>query len=57
MKPGGKGGSHTISGLRFEERVDLITLLTKIPGYKTINSKERAGIDIYFIKILFQNCL
>ncbi|MDV2503546.1 MAG: hypothetical protein RX318_06305 [bacterium] len=33
MRKGGKGGAKTISGLKFEKRVSLKTLISSIPGY------------------------
>ena len=50
MRKGGKGGSTTLTGLNFEEKVDLYKLLQKIPGYNLKKSNERAGIDVYFEK-------
>ena len=33
MKQGGTGGAHTITGLKFEQKTDLLTLLSQIDGY------------------------
>lgn len=52
----GKGGSTTLTGLNFEEKVDLHKLLEKIPGYSLRKSKERAGIEVYFDKKLVARC-
>lgn len=41
MKKGGIGGANTLTGLNFEEKVDLQTLLSKIPGYSLKKSKNR----------------
>lgn len=38
MKKGGRGGSKTLTGLNFEKKVDLYTLLSQIPGYKVEQS-------------------
>ena len=43
MKKGGTGGGSTISGLIFEERVDILTLLKKMPGYAVVQPEEVAG--------------
>lgn len=40
MKKGGVGGGNTITGLNFEGKADLLTLLHNLPGYKV----EKAGI-------------
>ena len=42
MKKGGTGGGHTITGLHFEERIALKSVLDSIDGY-SIN-----GNDVYF---------
>ena len=34
MKTGGIGGGHTISGLYFEGRADLVEAIKKLKGYK-----------------------
>ena len=56
MKKRGKGGSKTLTGLNFEEKVDLYRLLEKIPGYRLKKSKIRAGIDVYFEEKLVARC-
>lgn len=33
MIRGGKGGANTLTGLRFEERQDLLAVFSKLPGY------------------------
>jgi hypothetical protein len=48
MKAGGIGGGNTVSGLHFETRCDLVTLLQQVPGYEIRTSLGRAGQDIYF---------
>jgi hypothetical protein len=42
MIVGGQGGGNTITGLRFEERVDLATVLMNIPSYSV------SGNLVYF---------
>ncbi|MFN3605351.1 MAG: PD-(D/E)XK nuclease superfamily protein [Leptonema sp. (in: bacteria)] len=56
MKKYGKGGSTTLTGLNFEEKVDLYKLLEKIPGYKLKKSNQRGGIDVYFEEKLVARC-
>ena len=48
MIKGGKGGGNTISGLIFEERVDLITLFKKIEGYSVIDTDNRSVAIIQY---------
>lgn len=48
MKVGGKGGGNTITGLKFETKVDLKTLLENIPGYEVKKIKGKAGNVIYY---------
>lgn len=38
MKDGGVGGGNTITGLHFEKRTDILSLLKKQKGYKVKNS-------------------
>jgi len=57
MKEGGVGGSNTLTGLRFEEKVDFLKVLESIPGYSVneIFSKlgtNKIGYGIYFNQIL-----
>ncbi len=42
MISGGEGGSNTLSGLKFEQRLDLRTVFSKLNGYKV------AGNDLFF---------
>ena len=42
MKRGGKGGDKTLTGLRFESRVTLGTVIASLPDYNV------SGDDIYF---------
>ena len=50
----GKGGSNTQTGLVFEEKVDFLTLISKIKGYSTKNSL--IGVDIFFNETLVAKC-
>ncbi len=56
MKKNGTCGAHTLTGLKFEKKVDLYQLLSSIPGYSLRKSKEKAGIDVYFKNILVARC-
>ena len=47
MKKGGIGGGSTITGLNFENKVDFLTLLEKIPSYRVEKSADKAGHEIY----------
>lgn len=48
MITGGKGGGNTVSGLLFEERVDLVTLFHGINGYTVKETNNNAGVRIYY---------
>ncbi|MGB9663442.1 MAG: hypothetical protein ACPL25_00790 [Ignavibacteria bacterium] len=48
MRKGGHGGGKTITGLRFEKKLDLKTLFQKIPGYSVQKVKNKAGIDVLY---------
>jgi hypothetical protein len=56
MIKGGKGGHKTLTGLNFENKVDLLTLLTKIKGYKIVKNTSKAGHNILFNKKLIARC-
>ena len=46
MKKGGVGGGNTITGLNFEGKTDLLTLLHNTPGYMV--QKAKIGFDILY---------
>lgn len=48
MKKGGGGGAGTLTGLRFEEKSDLLTLLKGIDGYNAGTWDGKAGVAIRF---------
>jgi len=53
MKKGGIGGGNTTTGLRFEGKVDFMTLIEQVPGYSAkpeygVIDNSKAGTDIYF---------
>ncbi len=47
MKEGGKGGGSTITGLNLENRVDFLTLLSKMSNYSNKKNPTKAGHNIY----------
>ena len=47
MKKDGEGGGSTVTGLRFEEKVNFLTLIQEIPGY-SVRPSLSAGADILF---------
>lgn len=56
MIKGGTGGSKTLTGLKFEVKVNLQTLLGKIPGYSLVERKNKSGYDVYFEGNLVAQC-
>jgi hypothetical protein len=48
MITGGKGGGNTVTGLMFEERVDLVILFQNINGYTVENTSNNSGVRIYY---------
>ncbi len=48
MIKGGKGGGKTITGLAFEERVDLNTLFEKIEDYSIEPTLNKSGSIIFY---------
>ena len=48
MKEGGTGGARTLTGLRFEQRTDLLTALQQIEGYSVEPEIRRAGQRLSF---------
>lgn len=56
MKRGGHGGANTITGLNFENKVDLHRLLAKIPGYCVKKNALNIGVDVYFSNKLVARC-
>lgn len=47
MKKGGGQGSSTLTGIRFERKVDLATRFKEMQGYEVINS-TKAGLTILY---------
>lgn len=56
MKTGGTGGGTTITGLNFEKKINLTTLLGQIQGYRVEENLRGAGTDIYFEDDLVARC-
>ena len=56
MKKGGTGGSKTLTGLKFEKKVDLYKILSQLPGYNVSKFDSRAGVDVYFKNKLVAKC-
>lgn len=56
MIENGKGGGNTISGLRFEQKVDLHKLLSEIPGYSLKKEANRAGLTVFYRETPVARC-
>ena len=54
MIKGGIGGNTTLTGLNFEKKVDLITLLSAIKGYSV--EKSAFGYSVFFNKEKVAKC-
>lgn len=54
IKDGG-GGHSTTTGLRFERKVDFLTLIQKVPGY-SVRKSPVAGTDILFDDRVHATC-
>ncbi|GHU77814.1 hypothetical protein FACS189462_0700 [Spirochaetia bacterium] len=52
----GKGGANTLTGLKFEKKVDFLDLLKGIKGYAIKKSTQKAGSEVYFNKDLVARC-
>ena len=61
MKKGGKGGGNTITGLKFETRIDLKKVLNSLNGYKVIGDilyyKKQKVAEFYQKYNLYKNLL
>lgn len=55
MKEGGTGGSSTQTGLNFENKVDLLTLIRRLPNYE-VKWSRKAGQEIIFRGSLVARC-
>jgi len=56
MKAGGTGGSSTVTGLNFENKVDFLTLLRDVPNYRIEEALGRFGHKIYCRNKLIAKC-
>lgn len=56
MKTGGVGGAKTLTGLRFERKVDFQQLIGKIRGYKLEKAAGKAGAGVFFEGKLVARC-
>ena len=58
MKKGGVGGGSTVTGLAFESRVDLKTMLSHLEGYHIEPMPSKGGTKVFFghqhVATLFQ---
>lgn len=52
MKIGGIGGANTLTGLRFESKVDFQELIGAVPGYSVRKDYNKAGMGVFFEDIL-----
>lgn len=61
MKNGGKGGGHTVTGLRFEKRKPLEEVIRSLPGYSIANDvvhfKGQEVARFYTKNKLYKNLL
>ena len=55
MIKSGKGGYNTTTGLRFERKVNFLTLIEQVPGY-TLRPSSIAGTDIVFDNKVCATC-
>jgi len=53
---GGLGGANTLTGLRFEGKVDFQKLLEEIPGYSITKISDKAGMGVFFEGKLVARC-
>lgn len=56
MKAGGVGGANTVTGLEFEDQVDLLTHLQHIPGYSIREAPKKAGHFVFYRESLVARC-
>jgi hypothetical protein len=56
MKTGGIGGANTLTGLRFEDKVDFQQLIGAIPGYSVRKNHGKAGMGVFFENMLVARC-
>jgi hypothetical protein len=56
MKNGGLGGANTLTGLKFERKVDFQQLLGAVPGYEIKEVSGKAGMGVFFEDKLVARC-
>ena len=56
MKEGAKGGGNTVTGIKFERKIDFLTLLSDIPNYRIEKSPQRTGHHVYYRDELVARC-
>jgi len=56
MKTGGIGGANTLTGLRFERKVDFQKLIDSIPGYSIRKIPDKTGMGVFFESRLVARC-
>lgn len=56
MIKGGAGGSHTQTGLQFEQRTDIKQLFEQINGYELKPSEGQMGYEVWFQNELLAYC-
>jgi hypothetical protein len=56
MKKGGVGGANTLTGLNFEQKIDLTKLLLQIDGYSIEKISGKVGLGVFFKKKLVARC-
>ncbi|MBU2462007.1 hypothetical protein KKH65_03920 [bacterium] len=57
MKTGGIGGESTLTGLRFESKIDFQQLIGAIPGYSVRKDHDKAGMGVFFEEMLVARAL
>jgi hypothetical protein len=48
MVKDGIGGANTLTGLKFESKVDFLDLLQSVQGYTVQSSNNKVGSEVYF---------
>lgn len=56
MKTGGLGGTHTLTGLHFERKVDFQKILHNMPGYEIKKISGKEGMGVFFEGNLVARC-
>lgn len=56
MIKGGKGGGNTTTGIKFESKVDFLTLIRNIPNYRVEDTPHKSVHDIFYRDELVAQC-